>query len=205
MKAYFKLRKTFSVESPKPSTLLHIYNHTIRPILLYGSEIWGYIPHKKQIHLDNFISKETDYLVLEKIHTKLCKFSLGVNIKTSNMACRGELGSLPTLYYVIMNMVKYWIHLMKDIEPSNIILREAINLSHSMDKHNQESWIGSIKHIFKFLDLEYLFVNQSNFKKNHILKKVKTSLTIKFKESWLASLESNSGKCYILIYNLAIT
>lgn len=45
-----------------------------------------------------------------------------------------------------------------------------------------------IKHIFKFLDLDYLFVNQSNFKQNHILKKVKNSLTIKLKEIWVASL-----------------
>lgn len=86
MKALFKLRKTFTQEIPKPNTLIHIYNHTIRPILLYGSEIWGYIPVKKQKNIDNFISKEIDNLVLEKIHMKLCKFSLGVNTRTSNIA-----------------------------------------------------------------------------------------------------------------------
>lgn len=37
-------------------------------LVVYGSEIWGYIPHKKQKHLDNFIFKETDCLALGKIH-----------------------------------------------------------------------------------------------------------------------------------------
>lgn len=46
-KAFFKLRRTFTTELPKPKTLMHIFSHTIRPILLYGSEIWGYIPYNK--------------------------------------------------------------------------------------------------------------------------------------------------------------
>ena len=71
-KALFKLRKTFWDDAPKV-TLLHIFNHTIRPILLNGSEILGYFSPSKYINnLDRFIKKETDSLVLEKIHTKFC-------------------------------------------------------------------------------------------------------------------------------------
>ena len=36
-KALFKLRKTFWDDAPKVTTVLHIFNHPIRPILLYGS------------------------------------------------------------------------------------------------------------------------------------------------------------------------
>jgi hypothetical protein len=36
-------------------------------------------------NLDRFIKKETDSLVLEKIHTKFCNFILGVRTKFSNM------------------------------------------------------------------------------------------------------------------------
>ena len=170
LKALFKLKKTFTHEIPKPHTLLHIYNHTIRPILLYGSEIWGYIPYKKQKNLENFFTKETDYLVLEKIHTKLCKFSLGVNARTSNTASRGELGSLPTLFHVIVSMINYWVHLVKEVDPSNTILYEAIDMSQSMSLNSQESWIGNIRNIFKYLDLDYLFINHTNFKQNFIKK-----------------------------------
>jgi hypothetical protein len=49
-KALFKLRKTFWDDAPKVTTLLHIFNHTIRPILLYGSEILGYFSPSKYIN-----------------------------------------------------------------------------------------------------------------------------------------------------------
>lgn len=194
IKALFKLRKTFSQEIPKPSTLIHIYNHTIRPILLYGSEIWGYIPSRKHKNIDEYITKEIDYLILEKIHMKLCKFSLGVNSKTSNMACRGELGSLPTLFHILINMINYWIHLTKEVEPSNTILYEAIKMAQSITQPNKESWMCNIKCIFQYLNLEYMFEHHSNFKPNFIKRKVKDALTEKFNKIWVSALENTSGK-----------
>ena len=41
LKAQFKLTKCFSNISPKLDTLLHLFEHTVEPIILYGSEIWG--------------------------------------------------------------------------------------------------------------------------------------------------------------------
>ena len=41
MKAQFKLTKCFSNISPKLDMLLHLFEHTVEPIMLYGSEIWG--------------------------------------------------------------------------------------------------------------------------------------------------------------------
>jgi hypothetical protein len=42
LKAYFKFRKCFEHQKPKLKTLLHVvFDHTIKRILLYGSEIWG--------------------------------------------------------------------------------------------------------------------------------------------------------------------
>ena len=41
LKAYFKLRKDFHSLNPGISTSINVFDHTIKPILLYGSEIWG--------------------------------------------------------------------------------------------------------------------------------------------------------------------
>jgi hypothetical protein len=41
LKAYFKLQKDFLSLSPKPKTSIHIFDHSIKPIVLYGCEIWG--------------------------------------------------------------------------------------------------------------------------------------------------------------------
>ena len=67
----FKLRKSFSTDIPSPKTLLHIFYHTIQPVALYEYEIWGYFPASKwEKQINKYISKETDFLIIEKLHTK---------------------------------------------------------------------------------------------------------------------------------------
>ena len=56
------------LESHKPNTMLHIFNHTIKPILLCGSEIWCYFPPKNHKDTDQYTITETDALIIEK-HT----------------------------------------------------------------------------------------------------------------------------------------
>ena len=41
LKVYFKLKKCFEHHKPKVKTILHVFDHTVKPVLLYGSEIWG--------------------------------------------------------------------------------------------------------------------------------------------------------------------
>jgi predicted methyltransferase len=41
-KALFKLKSDFLVHNPEDKTSIHVFDHTIKPILLYGCEIWGY-------------------------------------------------------------------------------------------------------------------------------------------------------------------
>jgi hypothetical protein len=45
VKAFFKLKAYVLSLYPMPKTSLHIFDHTVKPILLYCSEIWGcYLP-----------------------------------------------------------------------------------------------------------------------------------------------------------------
>ena len=39
-KAFFKLRKMMGMYTD-PEVILHIFDHTIKPILLYGCEVWS--------------------------------------------------------------------------------------------------------------------------------------------------------------------
>ena len=41
MKASFKLTKLLTSGEPSIKTSFHLYDHLIKPIVLYGSEIWG--------------------------------------------------------------------------------------------------------------------------------------------------------------------
>ena len=41
LKALFKMYKCFEGHKPKIKTLLHVFDHTVKIILTYGSEVWG--------------------------------------------------------------------------------------------------------------------------------------------------------------------
>ena len=41
LKAFFKLKKDILSLNPNIRTSMHVFDHTIKPILLYGSDIWG--------------------------------------------------------------------------------------------------------------------------------------------------------------------
>jgi hypothetical protein len=45
LKVYYKLHTDLLTLNPNINTSLHVFDHTIKPILLYGCEIWGsFIP-----------------------------------------------------------------------------------------------------------------------------------------------------------------
>ena len=61
--------------------MLHTCNHTIKLIVLYGSEI---LTVKFSNNVEKYINREIDSLTVEKIHTKSCKYVLGVRNSSSN-------------------------------------------------------------------------------------------------------------------------
>ena len=98
LKAYFKLKKCFEHHKPKIKTILHVFDHTVKPVLLYGSEIWGSFPVQKLLTQgDNYFSKVCRDLIAEKVHFKLCKYSIKVGKKATNSAVMGELGKISPL------------------------------------------------------------------------------------------------------------
>jgi hypothetical protein len=46
------MNEDFISFGPNVKNSIHVFDHTIKPILLYGSEVWGYFnPFKKSIML----------------------------------------------------------------------------------------------------------------------------------------------------------
>ena len=114
LKGQFKLSKSFYPQPPNIKTSFHIFDHTIKPILTYGSEIWGTFSSSKLLSKqDNYLLNMYDKLPQEKLHLKFCKYILGVSSKATNLAVRGETGRYPLLIQIIANMFKYLTHIQK--------------------------------------------------------------------------------------------
>ena len=78
MNTLFKLKQLFTPDMPGIKTVLHVFNHTVRPVLLYGSEIFFFSPSKFAKNHEDFLSNQISKIHIEKTRTKFCKFVLGV-------------------------------------------------------------------------------------------------------------------------------
>ena len=78
---------------------LKLFNTLIKPILLYGSEVWG--PYTDF----DYITWEKS--IIERTHTQFLKRVLGCNFQTSNIMTRGEMGVRPLLMDINMKVVTY--------------------------------------------------------------------------------------------------
>ena len=114
LKLLFKLRREFGSLMPTAHTDLHVFDQTIKPILLYGCEIWG-CSFPKTTKSDNLfdVSVISKTFSTEKIHTgiKHCKYILVVYRKSTNLAVLSELGRYPIQINVVLSLFKYWHHL----------------------------------------------------------------------------------------------
>ena len=78
----------------------------IRPILLYGSEVWRayeYNPTK--------MSDEWGKLTIETVQTQFIKRLIGVNKSTTNIMVPGETGRYPLTMFIKLRKVKFVKHI----------------------------------------------------------------------------------------------
>ena len=72
-----------------------MFDTQIKPLLLYGSEIWGL----------------KEYKSVEKVHTSALKKLLNVNPRTPNDLAYGETGRFPLYVHCYTACIKYWLRL----------------------------------------------------------------------------------------------
>ena len=97
LNAWFKCRSIlYSQQINNVNLLLQLFDKLVKPVLLYGVEVWGpdYL-HKLQVK-DNL--KTIDSCFCEMIHNKACKSILGVRPNCSNLAARTWQNSIVSIY-----------------------------------------------------------------------------------------------------------
>ena len=123
LKGIFSLRsKILDFDVMNNPLKLKLFDTLIRPILIYGSEIW----------VTDFKIKENtlDRLPFEKIQNRFCKYLLGVHKKASNFAARLEFGRDRILNFISSQALKY----AKRVNelPSTRILKEAFEVDKAL-------------------------------------------------------------------------
>jgi hypothetical protein len=78
--------------------------------LLGGLLQWGTFNSNTARFRNGTVSPDRIYsnLIGEKLHTKFCKFILGVHKKTTNFAVLSELGRFSLYYVILKSIFHYW-------------------------------------------------------------------------------------------------
>ena len=181
MKALFKLRKDLGNHFRTDISLtIHLFNALIKPILLYGSEVWG-VDIKDNLNNDP----------AEMVHTKFCKMLLGVNKRASNNACRSELGLFPLRVNAKLRVVKFWVK----FAISNKTKLSHLTIQDCNHANTPCSWSGKTKFIFD--KLGYSFVWNQTFdetKSKIIVKQIKQRLEDIEIQAWFEEIHNDMGR-----------
>ena len=119
-----------------------IFDKMIAPILLYGSEVWGFEPRKQ----------------IEQIQMKFCKRHLGVTASACNAAVLGDCGRLPMSVFYTTRLIKYWLRLvcMND----NRYPKQCYNMLYSLDVEGRLTWATSVRNVMYKYGFGYVWINQ---------------------------------------------
>ena len=107
---------------------LELFDKLVAPILLYGSDVWGY--------------KYRDSI--EIIQRKYCKMLLGVSSSTQNDMVMGELGRLPLYTKYIPRCIKFWLNITAS---RSRYTKSCYDFLKRLDDVGKTTWASYIKYL----------------------------------------------------------
>ena len=134
---------------------IEMFNKTIKPILLYGSEIWGFGNND----------------VLERVQLKFLKYVLKLKRSTPNYMVYGETGCTPLSIDIDEIMISFWCRLTKDASTklSSIVYKSLFNATKNYEQSDlskQFPWLAAIKTIFIKCGLINIWIHRPQYTVN---------------------------------------
>ena len=160
-RAFYSIRKHFNFyNNTNPKTLLRLFDSIIKPILLYGSEIWALYGWSKNTikDINNFLlCTNTKF---ETLHSKACKNALGVHRKATEVLAKAELGRFPLMLNIIQYIYNYWQHVLSS-NPRDLI---HIALKHNIeqDRIGKMNYYTRIKGLLIALNSPLMIYKENN-------------------------------------------
>jgi hypothetical protein len=157
---------------------IKLFDHTVMPILTYGSEIFGYE------NLD----------ILEKVHKDFMRKITKARQSTPINFLYGELGRYPISINIKCKMISYWNRLItgKQSKISHLIYQHMLSYANPNFK-----WLNHIKEILTSAGRSDIWQNQANITHTNIHLYIKQTLIDQFKQTWHDELQnSNKGRIY---------
>ena len=165
-----------------------IFENVVFPILLYGSEVWGF----------------QSIVMLEVFYRNFLKKLLKLRPSTPNCMVYGEVGALPLQVSVDKRVINYWLRLLNKHEStySYIIYNIALKLFTIGDYKTQ--WLCKVKCILDSCGLSYIWDNQSEINTNVCRKVIHRKIEDIALQQWYADTSNSSMCVYCINYSRKI-
>ena len=176
-RAVFSLRAKQAKFKLPLDILFNLFDALVIPILLYGSEIWGY---EKMANVDVF-------------YKKCLKNTLRLNQQTPDCMVFGETGRYPISYYVNQKMINFWHRIAtgKDSKLSNIFYRLSRSMHDRGEMHSP--WLAHIKKVLCECGMANVWNYPNTINSNWLKNAIQLRLSDIFKQDWHAKMYDMSS------------
>ncbi len=140
-----------------------LYDSLVQPILNYGASIWG----NKQWRL------------VRNVHTKACKFFMGVGGNTNNVAAQGDMGWSSALSRQHMQVFRLWIRLQKT--PATRLSKKI----HQWSKgRGSRTWEKQVRSLAEKYESWYILENCDNVNPKQVLRDMEKNVSAYCQVEW---------------------
>ena len=146
-----------------------------KPILLYGSEIWG--------------TGNCD--IIERVQLKYIKYIFKLKKSTPSHMVYGELGIMPIITEIQARAVSFWSKLI-DNQGTLKLSADVYSVIHALyeNKHLKSKWVENIKHLLCSLGFSGIWYAQIYINSNWLIKAVKQKIKDVYLQSWNSIVNS---------------
>lgn len=184
-KAVFALLKNIKRLSLPYDIQIDLFEKTIKPILLYGCEIWG-------------IGNND---IIERVQLNYFKQIFGLKKSTPSYMLYGEIGIMPLEVDIKSRVISFWSKLIKGDQAFklsammyNIILSVA-------DKHKSKIlWIEYVKTLLCSLGFSGIWYSQDFINRTWLIKATGMKIKDLFLQNWRGNLNMTSGSNFYKIF-----
>ena len=162
--------------------MFRMFDTMIKPILCYGSEIWGY-----------------EFAInIEKVQVKFCKRYCCLSLNTADIFVLGECGRLPLCITYMSNCVKYWLRLLR--MGNHRYPKQCYLMLKRLDDVGRKTWASSIQSLLYRFGFGYAWLAQEVGNEMNLLSLFKQRLIDCYTHKWYSDInnssKSNHYRCF---------
>ena len=185
-KALFSLlRKIRNLNLPY-DLQIDLFNKTVKPILLYGSEIWGFG------NID----------VIERIQLKFLKYIFNLKKSTSSFMIYGELGIMPIYIDIKTRVISYWSKTISMSDQPTRLSYFLYKILYNMHKNKlvNSLYIENVKSILESCGFSGVWHSQDTENPKWLSLAISQKLKDQYLQTWSATVDKTSSATNFKLY-----